>query len=1249
MPDIYAGSHDYLDISPPYVANEFPSPNSTGISVETSIGFDWLDLLPGTLPDPNTLNVKLYINSNAAIDIVINGVVQTGFDLGFLTLSNGYHVIIDPDDYLEEASTYRITVDGADYYGNVMDTYEWTWYTSRLFLTNSKCFLVNSKLSNVYAQSSVFQPKVKEVFAGSYGNISLNVEQTIDLGSTEQFEIRTVDTGRLDTRLNTQLLREVELGSGQITYNEERAVRGSFRPPSYVIEDANGDVYGLDLTMSKHIFCTNYSGNSIYSFAMCDRNDESFFVFTHRNPYPEANYNPFGYSVAKVGKTDSNPVSGTISVKSADDVVKVSENRYLIVTTDYYNGTTHPNDPSLYFTMLDDDFNVINESDRYHFLEFLEYNNTGLPPSRGYLGASLYSDRNGNAYCVVSYSYNFSVSNSQKLYFLRSVDGGYNWEIVNAPGTNDPLNVSNPVSDEIGGLEPQTVTYQEQYEPKLSYDSVNEYFILTYTTEDAADATKRRTVTMYSDDFVNWSRLNFPIYVSNVGTLSTAESLQKSSGLFRFKNKYWSIGNTNTTGVYKNSVCVFDYDNQVYGYRRGTFWNGDDATNDKGALIESFEAKVFDDVMYLASNCHSDGGFTIHAIGVPTNLPDRTPYSHAYFGNHDAPNNGYGYSATTTGTPTTLQNDYGFEIDLTSSDTAYYSYGHLNGVFLRDNGFKFKFIVARNTDAGTYDSDIAQRVYVKIPTPDNLNHFYFTVRVGTNGIKLVNETTPAQNITHGQTLDVLEFVEVLVAAVPRSDNANMDIRLFVKDYDDETFEDVWVEAGGTNVFTITSGVSAAEFSFGLKATPSADSEYNWKAIYMIGRDLLDDIDYTFNDGFPSYVYGSSDELLEPIPMQVEGVQQQSIRGMFFTWYGTDAIVEDKWNFSVESDFEAANILSKAPSILYRSANTTADQTITFKAEDDEIGMYIFDTIVFMHTNFRYVTVQANSDGTTWSPAPYEKTIDMTLETGTVAATSEREDEDLLTVRCTDKDWNPGELKDRYLMLERIYEPHNTTPALDNDYKNVAFRILDNGTDFILISTKGLLKDELDTDPPTHNYDRMRVVSGENFLIYDTRIAVITNDPELHKFLRISIDQSVSYSTAWGSNQPILPNERSWQIGEFDIGQRIHLTKNVTYPYDEEIDRRVGEINEDDGRIETSSTGKEQRKFYLNYRVLHDEDRDELRALYESANESGEPFWYIPNLVSDPEKVFLVVFNKNFDESRMLPEYQDVKMIFDEVV
>ncbi|RKX66512.1 MAG: hypothetical protein DRP42_02960, partial [Tenericutes bacterium] len=1085
MPDIYAGSHEYLDLLPPYVVNEFPTPNSSGVSVETAIGFDWLDYEPATLPNPTTLNIKLYINSEPVIDVVIDGVVQSGFDLALIPLTSGYHVIIDPDNYLDEASSYIITIDGADYYGNVMDTYQWGWFTSRLFLTNSKCFLVNSKLNSIQAQSSLFQPKIRETLAGSYGNISLNVEQTIDLVASESFEIRTVRSGRLDTKLNTQLLNEVELGSGQITYNEERAVRGSFRPPHYVIQDAD-DVYGLDLTMSKHIFATNYSGNSIYSFALCDRNDESFFVITHRNPYPLPNYQPFISSVAKVGKTDSTPVSSLVSVKSANDVVKVSENRFILVTTEKYEPVVYPNDPAVFFTLLDENLNIINQSDGYHFLEYLEYNNT-LSPDKGYLDATLYSDGNGSVYCVVSYSYNFSVADSQRLYFMKSVDGGYNWEMVNAPGTNEPLTVANPVQDEISNLEPQTTTYQEQYEPKLSYDDVNEYFILTYTTEDASDTTKRRTVTMYSKDFVNWSRLNFPIYTSNVGTLSTAESLQESSGLFRFKDMYWSIGRVNTASAYKNSVCIFDYDNQVYGYRRGSFWNGDDATNDKGALITSYESKVFDDIMYVAANCHDDGGFTIHAIGVPTNIPDRTPYCHAYFGNHDAPNNGYGYSATTTGTPTTLQNDYGFEIGLTTGDTAYYSYGNLNGLFLRNNGFKFKFIVARLANAGTYDSDIAQRAYVKIPTPDNLNHFDFTVRIGTDGVKVVNETTPTQSLVHNQALSNLEFVEVLVVAVPQANNTHMYIKMYVKDYDDTTYEDIWVESSGSNAFGITAGVSAPEFSFGLKSAPSAASQYNWKAIYMINTDLLDDIEFTFNDEIIEYVAGDNDESMVAIPMQIEGATQRSIRGMLFKWYGTDAITEDKWNFGVESDFEAENILNKAPSIIYRSANTSVAQTITFRASDDDLGMYIFDTIMFMNSNFRYITIQANEDGTTWSPAPYEKTIDMALETGVIEGTSEREDEDLLVVRCTDKDWVPGELKDRYLMLERIYEPHNTTPSLDNNYKNVAFKILDNGTDFILISTKGLLKDELNSDPPTHNYGNMRALMYGNFLIYDTRI------------------------------------------------------------------------------------------------------------------------------------------------------------------
>jgi len=60
------------------------------------------------------------------------------------------------------------------------------------------------------------------------------------------------------------------------------------------------------------------------------------------------------------------------------------------------------------------------------------------------------------------------------------------------------------------------------------------------------------------------------------------------------------------------------------------------------------------------------------------------------------------------------------------------------------------------------------------------------------------------------------------------------------------------------------------------------------------------------------------------------------------------------------------------------------------------------------------------------------------------------------------------------------------------------------------------------------------------------------------------------------------------------------------------------------------------------------DKDRLESMFKSANETGEPFWYIPNIIDAPEKIYLVFFVKDLIKIVNLPDYQDARFILEEV-
>lgn len=1227
MPDIYAGSHD-TDFTPPRVENPTPSPGSSGHAIDIPVGFDLVD---DTFYGPDLNNTTFRLNGEVAYQ---NGAWQSGFAGTVVSLSNGYRFLTTAHPLFTGLVFAQVDSQDTAPIPNVMTSYIWTFSVS--FYTISKAFLFNTLARQASGASSYFQPKISRITAGSKGNTAMAARAS-SVGVGNSYELTTVKAGRFDTDIDHVRENTEELGSGQITYTETRSFRGSYSPPAFLVDDGS-NIYGMDTTFSKNIYGKNGT-QRYWSAIICDRDENSFFVFCGRHTTTVTDV----YSVPKIGKTDSNPITGVaVNGMVISSAAKISDNRFLLVYAANYGGG---NDARLRFKIIDSSGALVETPNDFYPIRRDEIT------TQGFLGTDVIN-HNNVLYLVFSYASDLSDFYSYSVYFAKSIDGGKSWEMINGPGTNKFAQIPSTTFDEL-----KAALYRGQLYPKVSYDHVEDEFVLSFLGYDPGTP-GYRTVTCTSNNFAVWTRFNFPVFKNNVAEDYLVDLEARTLGsiglnrIVRHGEIFFGVANDDD-GQY---VCWFKNDDSLTGTRRGMFWCEDPASASppEGAIIYDGDMKNIDNVVYLATVIEPPGssgaeGFTVHAYGTLTNIPDKTLYSRAYFGVASKPSSDYGWTETITGSPTVDPTNNGLRILGAATERAYYEYGLIpypGGSVDCDGGVKLKFAVRPVQDGGL-GSVNTQLVRFNLPTTIDGQICDFEIQVSTSGIRLRDNVAA----TYTDYVASITEIEVLVVYLPNS-TTSANVRLFTNTPGNT--HDTWVSRIDT---TLTASADTTKFiRFGLTAVATGASEAYWKYLYY--SDRVDNTDYNttdFTDGIESYNPATDSDELIPISMAGDETYQPIVDGIEVAWRGTDAYEGDSWNFDVDTDFSGDNVLNKCPQVTWRSGANTASglgtmtsEYIEFDADSDNFGMFIFDTFVLLNTNFRFAKLQANNDGTSWSPATYEQDLDLQIDSGTTTSTNtwSRIDSDLLTIQDNTKNWIIGEFVGKYLIIEDIFEL-GLSGAPSNTYKNVAFKILENGTDYIVVSTKGLTVDELGTGG---SKAPMTVYSGKAYSIYDTRISAITNEVQAYRYVRITIPASKSYTDTWGtSNQPNLPNERSWSIGEFDIGVRIELQQDADYGYTTEYNHNVSLQRQDDGGILVDKKGRPFRKFRLSYSLLEDYDHDILEALYEAISESDRPFWYAPYIEEEPFKVYLVNLPGDFSSRKFLPEIQGDDLELEEVV
>lgn len=1233
MPDIYAGSHD-TDFTPPRVENPTPSSGSSGHAVDIPVGYDLVD---DTFYGPDLNNTTFRLNGEVAYTA---GAWQSGYGGIVAVLSNGFQFITTSHPDFTGLVFAQVDSQDTAPIPNIMTSYVWTFSVS--FRTISKAFLFNTLASKASGASSYFQPKISDIAAGSKGNTAMAARATSAVGVGSAYELRTVQAGRFDVDLDYIRESTEELGTGQITYDEIRNFRGSYSPPAFLVD--NGvDVFGMETTFTKGIFSRNAS-QRFSSIVMCDRDDDSFFVFVTRHSFTITEV----YSVPKIGRTDSNVVNGVaVSDMEISCATKIADGRYLLVYA-RDSGVVSGIDAQLRLKIIDATGAVIETPNVFAPIRRNEIT------SAGYKGADIIS-RDNVLYIVFSYGSDVSTISTFRTYFAKSIDSGKTWEMINGPGTNKLALVPTTIFDEL-----KASTYVGQLWPKVSWDYVEEKFLLSFMGYRTTPG--YRTVTCQSDNFAVWTRLNFPVFKD--GSVSGATGYQVD-----LDQKTLGVNNLNRIvrhggilfGVASDDdgqyICRFMNDDSLNGTRRGMFWCEDPtaASPPVGAIINDGDLKNIDNIVYLATIIEPSGssgteGFSVHAYGVLTNLPDKTVYSNAYFGVVSKPSDDFGWPEYTTGSPSITNTNNGLRILGASTEQAYYHRqdipypGGLGGD--ADGGLKIKVHITPIQDGGL-GSVNTQRIRVSIPTTVSTEVCDFEVQISTAGIRLHDLIAPS-NVDYIATIGE---IEILIVYLPNS-TTTANVRVYTNIPGNT--HDEWISRIDT---TIVSNTDTTRFiRFGLSTVATGTSEAYWKALFY--SDRVDNTDYSitdFTDGLESYNASTDESELIPIPMAGEETYQPIVDGIEVKWRGTDAYEGDDWNFDVDTNFSADNALSKNPDMIWRSGVNTAsglgtmtDEYIEFDADVDDFGMFVFDTFVVLGTNFRLAKLQANNDGTSWSPATYEQDIDLEIETGTTTSgtVGRRVEYDLMTVIDSAKNWIIGEFVGKYIEIEELYE-FGISGAPTNIYKNTAFKILENGTNYIVVSTKGLAVDELGTGG---SKAAIYVQIGKSYSIYDTRISAITDAIQAYRYIRLTIPASKSYTDAWTtSNQPNLPNERSWALGEFDIGVRIELQDDADYGYITTHDSKATIQRQDNGAMVVNKRGVPSRAFKLSYSLLEDYDHEILEALYEAISESDKPFWYAPYIEEQPRNVYLVNLPGEHASRKFLPEHQADDIVLEEVV
>lgn len=1038
------------------------------------------------------------------------------------------------------------------------------------------------------------------------------------------YTIKCLNGGHLDTKLNTVETIEKEFGGGgQIVYDEQVAFKGSYQPPKFIVQDIlNGEDYAADYSFSKFWYGTNNSGYYPVKIITCDRNSESFYVFLVDSG---ASTSTYAYTIPKISKTDSSPLSRTLIKASftVDAAVYVNDNLILLMDI-----ISSPKKGIAFYSIdaetgADAGFNYENFTpDIFNKITSGTISNIAA-----------YSDKQGSVYLAITL--NPVNTYDRNVVFAKSDNYGNTWNFIYEPGTVQLKTIGNPLSE--WGLDPNdSSTGQGYFVEKIYYDTINEEFILL-----AAGGTTSgwRTIALHSKDFFNWEVLNYPVYKNTVAESSSIDfEVASGAQFFRLNTMYCSILNNYTTNS-GNFISIFENENELYGSREGLFWSFVYPNANKG--MQTVFADIFEEngIVYYVASFYTSGfamaGFNVHMLGCPTNICFPRVYNGAYFGQTNYPYNNLGWTKGTSGSPTEAISDDGLRIYAPTGTALFYYRSDLSSSNAYDY---FRFIVKPVSSSGlTTATAQGIRFHTSCGNTDWITDV--TVLISDGYIRIIDNF--GSSGTTYPTTATGDFIELLVTFAP-DDDENCVVAVYFKSTTQDS-KDTWEFVGEEYVTGSESPGANREIIFGATAVTSSNLDYYWKAIYINDRQDAND-NFRIENIQSNFVYNFNSLSLNR--MMPDGIKQYLIDDIYVEWHGYDAIEEDTWSFDIDSDFSKRNILMKKVDYVWKSAFGVASgispssySYLILDANEDNIGGYAFNTFVLKNINFKRFRIQANTTNDFSSP-PYDQVVDMMYDSSIgIVGDNERINDDILTFQVsrfnnTDIGWIPGLLKGKYAILEKLWE-EDLVGSSDNVYKSVAFKIMDNTEDTLTISTKGLVNNEAGGGS---TYSPLKTEDGDNVIIYDTSYSYFDDTLRFYRYVQIKIDASNSYSNDLsGTSQPNLPNERCWQIGEFDIGVRFECDEYPIYGYSIKEDEFVNVSEEDDGRILAQSQGDELHTFELTYDLLPGTtEYIGMLAMVETLDRESR-FWYLPNQTEDPFEVYLVIVDGDINVERIVTD------------
>jgi len=1113
-----------------------------------------------------------------------------------------------------------------------------------------KLFLANTRIEAVNSVSSEFNTKVREVSVGSsnQGNLSLEATVDPDVGvDVGDYTVAIKKNGRTDGKLLSIEETEVELGTGQVTDIQEITYKGDYDPPKYKINDGTYD-YGTQKTMGKMVFGTDTDSNITYTIHICDRDDDSYFVFyTEVATYTQTRV----YTAPKQSKTDSNVLTrhsvsydGTSYTTIAS--TRIKENRYLLVGLNSI-------DKSLSFILVDENGDGVNA---------YEYSIPQLQGANGALNVyglnvDMISDMKGNVYIALSGALvdvgDTPGATDSTIMFFKSSDFGATWNPVLSPGTKNFASIGNPIYVETdNNINPHAAGGYGYSVPRLHYDEINKTFLVMSFGYTTAGSNKGRFVISHSKDFINWSSHQFPIFrTANIDDTASGDFDHSLSvgGIARYGEEIICMTSTVVSGLY---TSAFSNDTQKYGIRTGTSWCGDTGGLQKGEMVSNFCLKNIDGVIYIANTFYDQlalnnlPGLCVHAIGIHTNLNELTPYKNSYFGNINLPTD-IGWTLAVGGTTSETITDDGLEISTTTGIRSHYRTDLTDSDTDGNHVFKARFSIKPVT--GTYS--VGQGARFKLYSTVGGSFSDFSIFVGTDGIEIYDHIAASNVDTVALSLTNQE-VHIYLAWYCGS-GINGELAVYYNLNDIEDF-DKWININQYTV-DVNASVTSQEVRFGCYRG-SNTTEAVWRNFYYADTVDNTDISYLFSDHNDS-PYST---ILDWIPIQKELENEKTIDGLTLNWQGLDGYEDDEFTIVSESEFPVENSISKFPHRVWRAADGSAESSVSAEvnfvldAQDSSIGKFIFDSFITYLSNFKNFTLEANDTDVWTGPPTYTEDFDMTLSTGTIDINQYRGNEDIFDIDVLlDTAYQYGELRDKYIMLERLFlfnviHGHTT-------YGNVGFKIIDNGKSYgstnktrITFSSKNLVDPYAATAAPS---DPLQVVSGDDVVIYETKYIGLYEAIKEFRFIRLVIPISDTYAAGWvATNQPSLPNEKSWKLSGFDAGTRTEVAYDADTGQGTNLESGIDLKLDAFGRIDLIQKNKRiKESFSLKYSYLDDDDYESLLALITTVHTNGfKPFWYAPDVHTRPHMVYLVNI-KNLKSKKMLPDYQTEELNLEEVM